>query len=79
MAVTRCVCFRRSFAELVPQARSAGWTTLPQLAAGTGCGTGCGACRPYLERMLATGATSFAVARPGQEPQPARAEAWDMA
>jgi bacterioferritin-associated ferredoxin len=47
-----------SFASLLPQARAAGWD-LAELVAATGCGAGCGLCRPYLRRMLATGETEF--------------------
>ena len=33
--------------------------TLGDLIRETGCGAGCGLCRPYLRRMLATGETVF--------------------
>ena len=56
--VTMCVCRRQPFAELLPRARAAGWT-LPDLIRETGCGAGCGLCRPYLRRMLVTGETVF--------------------
>jgi bacterioferritin-associated ferredoxin len=53
-----CVCRRVPFASLLPLARAEGWE-LDELAAATGCGAGCGLCRPYLRRMLATGETEF--------------------
>lgn len=56
--VTMCLCRRRTFADLLPPARAAGWT-LDDLVRETGCGAGCGLCRPYLRRMLATGETEF--------------------
>ncbi len=56
--VTMCVCRHVPFAQLLPVARAGGWG-LEEIAAGTGCGAGCGLCRPYLRRMLATGETEF--------------------
>jgi bacterioferritin-associated ferredoxin len=53
-----CVCRRVPFASLLPLARAEGWG-LDELVAATGCGAGCGLCRPYLRRMLATGETEF--------------------
>jgi bacterioferritin-associated ferredoxin len=47
-----------AFAQLLPLARAEGWD-LDQLVRHTGCGAGCGLCRPYLRRMLATGETVF--------------------
>lgn len=79
MAVTKCVCFNRRFADLLPQARAAGWTTIAAIATHTGCGTGCGGCRRYLAAMLATGHTSFAVCMDDQPPRPAAPEPWEEA
>ena len=53
-----CVCRRVPFASLLPRARAAGWGSTSWSRA-TGCGAGCGLCRPYLRRMLATGETEF--------------------
>jgi bacterioferritin-associated ferredoxin len=53
-----CVCRRVPFAILLPLARAEGWG-LDELVAATGCGAGCGLCRPYLRRMLTTGETEF--------------------
>lgn len=58
MLITMCVCRSVTFASLLPRSRAAGWD-LEALAAATGCGAGCGLCRPYLRRMLATGETEF--------------------
>lgn len=56
--ITRCVCRRREFADLLPLARAHQWD-LDVLAEATGCSLECGLCRPYLRRMLATGETVF--------------------
>ena len=56
--VAMCVCRRVPFAVLLPLARAEGWG-IEELAAATGCGAGCGLCRPYLRRMLITGETEF--------------------
>lgn len=56
--VTMCVCRRMPFARVLPLARAGGWD-LDEIARQTGCGAGCGLCRPYLRRMLATGETEF--------------------
>ena len=53
-----CVCQRMPFARLLPLARAGGWG-LEELMRATACGAGCGLCRPYLRRMLATGETEF--------------------
>jgi NAD(P)H-nitrite reductase large subunit len=70
MAVTRCVCFKTLFSDLLPLARRNGWTTVRQIGDATGCGTGCGSCRPYLAAMLDTGATSFHVRMDDAPPVP---------
>ena len=56
--IDRCLCRSRAFADLLPLARDGGWD-LETLMRRTGCGAGCGLCRPYLRRMLATGETVF--------------------
>jgi bacterioferritin-associated ferredoxin len=56
--VTMCVCRQVPFARLLPMARAGGWD-VDGIARATGCGAGCGLCRPYLRRMLATGETEF--------------------
>jgi bacterioferritin-associated ferredoxin len=56
--ITRCICRGVAFADLLPVARAQGWD-LPALMRETGCGAGCGLCRPYLRRMLLTGETVF--------------------
>jgi len=76
MAVTRCVCFHTRFADLLPLARAGGWS-LADIAKATGCGTGCGGCRPYLAQMLASGATCFRVTMDGSPPQACARDPWD--
>jgi bacterioferritin-associated ferredoxin len=56
--ITMCVCRQMPFARVLPLARAGGWD-LEDIARATGCGAGCGLCRPYLRRMLATGETEF--------------------
>lgn len=68
--VDRCVCTRRTFAWLLAKARALGLTTRQQLTARTRAGRVCACCHPYLEAMLATGATAFQPARPGEPPLP---------
>ncbi len=58
LTITQCVCRNTPFARLLPAARAGGWT-LDDLMRETGCGAGCGLCRPYLRRMLADGQTVF--------------------
>ncbi|HRJ28081.1 MAG TPA: (2Fe-2S)-binding protein [Fimbriimonadaceae bacterium] len=52
-----CVCHRTSFAEL----KEAGCTSLEEIQAQFGCGTGCGSCLPYLKLYVETGETAFPV------------------
>jgi bacterioferritin-associated ferredoxin len=56
--ISLCVCRGVRFADLLPRARAQNWT-LDELVRATGCGAGCGLCRPYLRRMLQTGETVF--------------------
>ena len=65
MAVDRCICENRSFAEIREEARRRGLLTVEELQQARLCGTGCEMCLPYVERMLQTGETSF-------EPMPLR-------
>ncbi|MGE0352418.1 MAG: bacterioferritin-associated ferredoxin [Gemmatimonadales bacterium] len=58
IAITHCICHDTAFAALLPAARERNWS-LDDLTRETGCGTGCGLCRPYLRRMLETGQTVF--------------------
>jgi bacterioferritin-associated ferredoxin len=56
--IDRCVCYDRTFAEL-KDAADADALGLDELSRRFGCGSCCGVCRPYLERMLETGETVF--------------------
>ncbi len=58
LIISKCVCREMPFTRLLPLARQRGWS-LVDLIRETGCGGGCGLCRPYLVRMLATGETVF--------------------
>jgi len=52
-------------------------TTVAAISAATGCGTGCGGCRRYLDAMLRTGHTSFRVEMGPGMPQPQEPEEWE--
>ncbi|MGE0480668.1 MAG: bacterioferritin-associated ferredoxin [Phycisphaerae bacterium] len=51
----RCVCLELSLRGLLSFARRQEITSFDALSRATGCGTRCGTCRPYIERMLASG------------------------
>ncbi len=71
MLVTRCICFRATFAALRKLVQEHSWSSLAQVVRHTRAGTGCGSCKPYIARMIETGATEFTVAEGGKPPQPA--------
>lgn len=54
LPIRRCVCGDTSFACLWEK----GARTMEEVER-QGCGVTCGLCRPYLERMIATGETAF--------------------
>lgn len=56
--IERCVCTGRSFASLLSLARRRSWG-LQELQAGTGAGSACGLCLPYLRVCLRDGVTVF--------------------
>ncbi|MFM7133934.1 MAG: bacterioferritin-associated ferredoxin [Planctomycetota bacterium] len=61
--IDRCVCYDVRFAELkeiAERERShANPLMVDDLSKRLGCGSCCGLCRPYIERMLETGETVF--------------------
>ena len=59
MNIDRCVCFRRTFADLRAVADQTGADSVEALQAHAVFGRKCGLCRPYVRRMLATGETVF--------------------
>jgi bacterioferritin-associated ferredoxin len=59
--VKACLCTSLPFSTILAIAQERGVTSVSQLTSMLGCGGGCGLCRPYLERMLKTGETEFAV------------------
>ena len=61
VCVDRCVCFDRSFVDLLAVARREGVTTLEELQEATDFGLACRICNPYVRRMLRTGETTFSV------------------
>ena len=56
--IDRCVCFDLRFDELKRKLDERP-VTMDQIAKRFGCGSCCGLCRPYIERMLETGETVF--------------------
>jgi NAD(P)H-nitrite reductase large subunit len=65
MGVTRCVCREVPFGVVVRAAeelRRAGCEiSIDMIVEATTAGTGCGTCRPYLARAIATGETNLPV------------------
>ncbi|MBM4282820.1 MAG: (2Fe-2S)-binding protein [Deltaproteobacteria bacterium] len=59
MCVDRCVCFDRSFVDLLSIARRTGAASLEALQEETEFGLACRICNPYVRRMLRTGQTTF--------------------
>ena len=51
--VDRCVCAAVSFARVVELSR--GGMGMEEIAAATGCGTGCGLCKRYAAEAIRTG------------------------
>ncbi len=59
--VRACMCTSLTFRVILGVARDRGYTKVEQLTELLGCGGSCGLCMPYLQRMLETGETEFAV------------------
>ena len=59
--VQACICYARTFADLKRLAEEQRLETVNEITEATGCGSGCGLCRPYIARMLKTGETAFPV------------------
>ena len=59
--VNRCVCFNKRFVELKKIARRKEASTFSQLQQHAVFGRNCQRCRPYVNKMLATGETVFDV------------------
>lgn len=57
--VTKCVCHKRTFSELKVIAEERGYTSCQQLFDAGLCGGNCSMCRPYVQKMIATGETEF--------------------
>lgn len=60
MAVTRCICFDVTFAELKRIADEINGGLL-EMHRATGCGARCGLCLPYIQAMIQTGRSTFPV------------------
>ena len=58
LRITMCVCQRMPFSRLLPLVLENRWN-LADIQRETGCGAGCGLCRPYIRQMLETGQTEF--------------------
>ncbi|HEX3135629.1 MAG TPA: hypothetical protein VHX44_18855, partial [Planctomycetota bacterium] len=61
MAVTRCVCFQKTFRDVLAVARENGWSTAAEISLNMRCGLGCGGCCLYLQVMLDIGVMCFFV------------------
>ena len=59
--VKSCLCYQYTFFELMQMAKENRWSTVEQISGAVGCGTGCGLCRPYLQKMLRTGEVEFEI------------------
>lgn len=59
ICVERCVCFDRSFTELLAVADRTGATTVEALQEEVEFGLACRICNPYVRRMLQTRETTF--------------------
>lgn len=57
--VNRCICHKITFEEIKKIAISKNLTSVEQLQYENICTTHCQLCRPYIEKMLETGETSF--------------------
>ena len=57
--VKACICHEMSFAEMKILSEERNFDTVEDVMQATDCGTGCGLCRPYIEKMLATGETEM--------------------
>lgn len=58
--VTKCVCQKRTFEELIEIAADLGYTTAQELHDAGYSSNNCGMCFPYVEKALRTGETAFA-------------------
>lgn len=61
--VDRCICHQITFEEIKKIAKSKGLSTIEQLQREKISSTNCRLCKPYIERMLETGETSFNLIR----------------
>lgn len=59
LGIDRCMCFRRTFAEMAEVADRTGASSIVALQAHVPFGRKCGLCLPYVRRMLRTGQTVF--------------------
>ena len=62
--VDRCICFSRTFTELKRTAERTGARDIEALQSEVDFGLKCGLCKPYVQRMLETGATRFPIMSP---------------
>ena len=71
LAIDRCLCFGRTFAELAEVAEATGAETVAELQEHALFGRKCRLCHPYVRRMLRTGQTVFhEVVTEADEPAP---------
>lgn len=59
MRIDRCLCYRRTFAELKEVAAQTGAASVRELQGYVKFGLNCRLCHPYIREMLRTGRTTF--------------------
>jgi len=59
--VRSCICYPHTFAQLKEEAAQKGWTSVREITEAEACGSGCGMCMPYLQKMIDTGEVAFEV------------------
>ena len=57
--VTKCVCHKKSFRDIIDFAQSNGLHSVEDLREEQYCSTKCKMCEPYIETALQTGEVSF--------------------
>lgn len=57
--VKMCVCHRTSFEQIYEEAHKRNLLSTEELIKAKVCGTGCGMCHPYINKMMVTGQTMF--------------------
>ena len=62
--VTKCICYKRSFVEVIDYAEKQGLSSVDELKNHDFCSNSCGLCAPYVEKALETGQVEFSPGEP---------------